>query len=149
MRKPKPVDPIALLPFVKSRPDWKIGNPRHPCDFWAVEASGDYGADCETGCELARGALDYITAEKHPGLLGWAVLDMIDKGDESLEANKGLIVGFMAEIARAAAYGYHIQKTIEDMAPGGTVAIMMAIDRPPLLTEEVSPETSLNSAEAA
>jgi hypothetical protein len=81
MRKPKTVDPITLLPFVKDRPNWKVGDRRLPRDFWNVETSGDYEADCKTGNEFARLALDYINAEGFAGLLGWAVLDMVAKGE--------------------------------------------------------------------
>jgi hypothetical protein len=56
----------------------------------------------------------------------------------------------MGEIARQAAYGRAIEKTIEAVAPGGTVAIMKAVDnRPMLAVDKVYPETPLNSAEAA
>jgi hypothetical protein len=126
MHKPKTVDPITLLPFVKDRPNWKPEDGRKPRDFWAVNTTGDYGADCAVGVEFAKRALDYINAEDHNCFLGWAVLDMIGKGEESLEANSGLIVGFMGEIARAAAYGYHIHKTVEEATPGATIAIMGA-----------------------
>ncbi len=123
MCKPKTVDPVTLLPFVKHRPNWKPGDGRFPRDFWAVEASGDYGADCETGGEFARVALDN---ENFPVLLGWVVLDMVDKGKESLKANNGLIVGFMTEIARHAAYGRKILKAAEEEPAGTTIAIMKA-----------------------
>jgi len=112
MRKPKTkvINPITRLFFVKDRPNWKPEDGRHPRDFWAVNTTGDYSADCALGVEFARQAIDYINAHDGDELLGWAVFDMIAKPEESLKANRGVVVGFMSEIARHAAYGRKLLK---------------------------------------
>jgi hypothetical protein len=146
-KKPKAAHPVTLLPFVKDRPSWKVGDRNYPRDFWAVEATGDYAADCAIGEAFAEQALDYINANDDDWFLGSIVFDMIVKGEKSHEADKGIIVGFMAEIARHAAYGRKILKAIEEAQPCATVAILTDPDgRPLLVKEEVYPEAGKEAA---
>jgi hypothetical protein len=73
-------------------------------DYWTVEATGRYGADCETGHSLAREYLDYIGRHPTNGngtLLACIVNDMMvrrrDKGELS-----GVELAFLNEVNRYA-----------------------------------------------
>jgi hypothetical protein len=75
---------------------------------WAVKPSGDYGADIETGVELAK---EFLAS--HDGTHGWhsllqsIVMDMIRKGTpaESWPDGKGIVIGYKSEISSAVMKG--------------------------------------------
>jgi hypothetical protein len=84
-------DKAAGLPFVKN------GRPR---DWWAATPTGNWSEDCSAGAFWAR---DYLIAERTApdnASLGWIMLAMIRKGDQS-----GLVVGFALELLRCAKLG--------------------------------------------
>ena len=65
-------------------------------DLWALEASGDYAADCETGEEAGRELADYMRSEGAPMVLGHVLRAMVARGQFS-----GVEVGFAHSIASA------------------------------------------------
>jgi hypothetical protein len=85
---------LSSLPFVKDRP--KKGHGRR-C-FWAVKPTGKYGYDCAIGQAYARLFLPFLKYNLGIAMLGQIVLGMIERGAD--EHGKGLVVGFMGEIAR-------------------------------------------------
>jgi hypothetical protein len=93
--------------------------------------------DIEVGRDFALEALDRINDHKDYDILLSSLCDVLDKSED----DGALAAAFLAEIARHAAYGHRILKTIDDMAPGGTVAIMKAVNGHLLAVEEVYPET--------
>ena len=87
---------MESLPFVKRKqPDRRKGG---GYDYWAVNPSGNYARDCQTGNDYARLLLPHLKYNAGIPLLGSIVLDMIEAGDA--ESGKGLIIGFMAELSR-------------------------------------------------
>jgi hypothetical protein len=80
------------LPFIKRR------NPKGSgYRYWAVNPSGDYGRDCETGAVYAKMLLPFLKYNAGISMLGSIVLDMIEAGNDKV--GKGLIVGFMSELS--------------------------------------------------
>lgn len=78
------MSPAAHLPFVNvDQETGKVAN------YWNVTASGDYGADCETGRAYAYDLIDHIADTQFPGILN-RVTDAMPRGD----ARGGIEVGF-------------------------------------------------------
>lgn len=84
---------LKTLPFVTNR---KCGGQSH----WHVKPSGKYGEDCATGEAYARAFLPFLQINLGVAMLGMITRSMIEAKDES-----GLVIGFMAAIARATAQG--------------------------------------------
>jgi hypothetical protein len=81
------------LPFVKKNPP-KVGG---YC-YWAVKPSGDYSADCNAGRAYAQMLLPFLKYNGGIPMLGYIIFDMIrSRADKK---DKGLVVGFMAELSR-------------------------------------------------
>jgi hypothetical protein len=84
-RPPKMID----LPFVASRTD------RARRDFWHnVQSTGDDMKDQDLGSQLAYFALQAVKAEDFAPLLGWIVLDMIEK-----KCPEHIVIGFFQIVA--------------------------------------------------
>ncbi len=84
------------LKFVRSQP----GRTHPRRDYWAVEPTGQYMVDCDTGAAMAQDYLEYLV---EGGNSGWTILpdtvrEIIARGD-----NSGLFVGFMGTIGQALA----------------------------------------------
>ncbi|TIO26946.1 hypothetical protein [Mesorhizobium sp.] len=89
-RAPHPADDLS---FMSKRPR-EIGG----IDYWQVETTGSYGADCDKGHALGREYLDYIGSHPTNGnatLLGCIVGDMV-----ALRAGKltGIEIGFLRQV---------------------------------------------------
>jgi hypothetical protein len=61
---------IATLPFVRPSPDG-VGR-----QFWHVEPTGDYQADCALGRGFAVLAVGTAVASRSPSLIGWVMGEM-------------------------------------------------------------------------
>lgn len=79
-------DPVSSLPFV-----------RWPGEYWEVEVTSDYGADCKRGAEYARQAILAIQSTGFTPLIGLVVWAMVRKGEFN-----GVVVGFMHALSEAA-----------------------------------------------
>lgn len=73
-------NPFASLSFVAVRDGKKLPKPEKgqwPRCFWHVQSSGDYGADCIIGEELALEYINFAALNTScPSILGWIVSDM-------------------------------------------------------------------------
>lgn len=100
---PHPADDLSFMRLKK-----KGGG----IDYWTVKASGNYGADCETGHVLAKEYIAYLA--KHPTngnayLLGDIVHDMMGQA-KSGEGWSGIHVTFLRDVnvyAMSMAAGAH------------------------------------------
>ncbi len=85
MSRPKMLD----LPFVGTIPG------RQRRDFWHnVQSTGDDMKDQDLGSQLAYFALQAVKSENFAPLLGWIVLDMIDK-----KCPEHIVIGFFQIVA--------------------------------------------------
>ncbi len=93
--KATPADDLsACLSFVERRPD---GN---GYDYWAVQTSGSYSADCDLGRKLGEQFLTFIGEHATNGnatLLGCIVGSMVDNAAAG-RRSRGAEVAFMARI---------------------------------------------------
>jgi hypothetical protein len=79
------------LPFVLAE---SVGEDAVRPNFWAVLASGDWAADCQTGRAFAVQAVNYMQATSDVPMLGRIAAAMP-------EEQTGLEVGFFIEIGQA------------------------------------------------
>ncbi len=114
-RSAKP-DAAAVLSFVAKRD--KKGTKLVPYDFWSVEETGDFVADCNEGVRLAEEFLRELNAKNSMAKLGWIVRDMIAKGRFS-----GLEVGFFSRISWACVDDPFLRLTADHSVPPFTKAV--------------------------
>ncbi len=121
-------DPLSDLPFVYDDPTWTVEKGREtdwgPRSYWNVSPTGETAKDSDMGNELARAALDYIAAHDGNPVLGWVVLSMLRQPEKAAGEDRMVIVGFMGEVARYAAWGRKVLRSYEELKPGGMIAIM-------------------------
>lgn len=92
-RQPHPADDISFM--CRRRQGGGI-------DYWIVEPSGDYGADCKMGHVLAREYLDYLAKYPTVGnalLLGDIVHDMMEQAARGKKWS-GIHVTFLHDVNR-------------------------------------------------
>lgn len=93
-RRGKPAHPADDLSFMKLRKPRGSG-----IDYWAVEASGDYSADCDKGNELGREYLAYLG--QHPTVWNASLLNCIVHDMVSQRAGgrlTGIEIGFLSRV---------------------------------------------------
>lgn len=93
--EPHPADDLS---FMERRKPKGTG-----IDFWKVETSGSYGADCKRGAQLAHEYLSYVG--KHPTvgnatLLGCIVGAMVERAQDGKIG--GVEIGFLRKLNLAA-----------------------------------------------
>lgn len=92
---------LIPLSFIEDGTRMPNGSKRN---FWSVTPSDKYGADCESGGQLALEYLAYMKDGRGAPPLQWIVADMVSN-IASRGGLSGLEVGFLGTLGRAAAMG--------------------------------------------
>src|SRR5262249_25701769 len=105
-------------PFVKDDPSFAVLGSHGSRSFWAVETTGGVQSDCELGRQYANAAVDYMRSEKFSPLLGHIVAGMAQDPRYTEGNDKMIMVGFMGEIARLAAFGRRVIDAVDHVQTG-------------------------------
>lgn len=104
-----PAQPVRKVPHEADTLSFMHRKPRDVggINYWAVEATGHFGKDCDKGHELAREYLDFIGRYPTNGnatLLGCIVNDMCRLRQEERSPSRnhltGVEIGFLGEVNR-------------------------------------------------
>ena len=86
---------VDALPFVRLVRLGSWSGPGRRC-HWHVEHSGDYGADCDRGCDLAGATFEHLRRFPGSSLVSMTLTDMVHVAGGELD---GVMVGYLEWIA--------------------------------------------------